>query len=771
VPSSPNATDRVIAVAVPVPGLGLLRYRAPGSERLVKGARVVVPLGGRTVTGCIVDPDTTPPESGALKDVSAVLDEWPFLPASVVDLALWVGEYYASGPGDAIAGAMPPSARRGEADSFRTVNVAELTPETRSGLFSESASKMQENRSQVVDDAGDKRVPTSFRGVKQRQAIEILRAEAGGVALPELARRGVSGETVKTLVKAGLVHVRQDVVMRDPFAGHDEGVGRWTMGSDGTEPALTAEQVAAFRHLEEAATAGVFKTLLLHGVTGSGKTELYLRLAKLVLTRGRRVLVLVPEIALTPSLAGLFRSRFGDRVAIQHSGLSAGERHDQWQRIRHGEVDVVVGTRSAVFAPMEGLGLIVVDEEHDASYKQDEVPRYHGRDLAVLRGRMEQALVVLGSATPSLETAANARAGRYDTIRLTERVLNRPLAAVRVIDMRREYAAHGADVTLSAPLVEAMDDRLAKGEQTLVLLNRRGFATVIFCRDCGASVECPHCSVTLTFHKAARRLRCHYCNYATPVPQRCGACGGQYLEQSGFGTERLESDIRARFPGARVARVDRDTIRRKGAIARLLRDVARGRLDILVGTQMIAKGHDFPAVTLVGVVSADVGLGLADFRAAERTFQLLTQVVGRAGRGETPGEAFIQTLYPDHYSIQAAAAQAYEPFFEREIEFRRHMHYPPETALINAIVKGRSLDAAMTDAQDLVRRTRVHGPDGKVIGPAPAALSKIKDEYRAQFFIKGRQRKPMRLALARALDERPDLKRKTSIDVDPVNLI
>ncbi len=729
---------------MPVPGLGLLRYRAPGDRPCVKGARVVVPLGGRTVTGCIVDPDTTQPEAGTLRDVKAVLDDWPFLPPAVVDLAVWVGEYYASGPGDAMAGAMPPAARQGRAESFRTVSVAELVP---------AAAGAPPN------------------GVKPRQALELLSVEPGGLAVAELARRGVSGATVKTLVTAGLVAIREDVVMRDPFAGHDEGTGQWSIASAAAEPPLTAEQVSAFRHLEEAAVAGVFKTILLHGVTGSGKTELYLRLARLVVQRGRRVLMLVPEIGLTPSAAGIFRARFGDRVAIQHSGLSPGERHDQWQRIRRGDVDVVVGTRSAVFAPVENLGLIVVDEEHDGSYKQDEVPRYHGRDLAVLRGRMEQALVLLGSATPSLETAANARAGRYDTIRLTRRILDRPLAVVRIVDMRQEYAARGADVALSEPLLEAIDDRLAKGEQALVLLNRRGFATVVFCRECGASLECPHCSVTLTFHRAARRLRCHYCNYATPVPAKCGACGGAYLEQSGFGTERLESDLRARFPRARLARVDRDTNRRRGAIARVLEDVSRGRIDILVGTQMIAKGHDFPAVTLVGVVSADVGLGLADFRAAERTFQLLTQVVGRAGRGETPGEALIQTLYPGHYAIRAAAAQEYEPFFEREIEFRRHMHYPPETALINVVVKGRTLDAAHTDALVLARRTRVHGPDGKVIGPAPAALSKIKDEFRAQFFIKGRQRKPMRVALLRALEERHDLKRKTSIDVDPMSVV
>jgi primosomal protein N' (replication factor Y) len=337
--------------------------------------------------------------------------------------------------------------------------------------------------------------------------------------------------------------------------------------------------------------------------------------------------------------------------------------------------------------------------------------------------------------------------------------------------MRDEYAALGADTALSRPLVEAMTDRLSRGEQTVILLNRRGFATVVFCRQCGSSLECPHCSVSLTFHKTQRRVRCHYCNYASPVPRKCGACAGEYLEQTGIGTERLEADVRARFPGARVARVDRDTIRRRGAITRVLQAVAKGDLDILVGTQMIAKGHDFPAVTLVGVVSADVGLGLADFRSAERTFQLLTQVVGRAGRGEIRGEAIIQTLYPDHYAIQSAAAQDYETFYRREMEFRASLHYPPAVAMINVVVKSKSSDGALADAHDLVKRTRHHHPNGQVIGPAPAALAKINNEYRAQFFIKGHQRKPMRLALVAALEERPELKRRVIVDVDPVSVI
>jgi primosomal protein N' (replication factor Y) len=507
-----------------------------------------------------------------------------------------------------------------------------------------------------------------------------------------------------------------------------------------------------------------------HGVTGSGKTEVYLRLARHVMDRGRRVLILVPEIALTPALAGLVRATFGPRVAIQHSGLSAGERHDQWHRIRRGDVDVVVGTRSAVFAPIDRLGLVIVDEEHESSYKQEETPRYHGRDVAVKRAQMAGALVVLGSATPSVESSANVAAGRYMSLTMRRRVRDRPMATVRVVDMRQELAAVGAEQALSAPLVEAIGRRLAQGEQSLVLLNRRGFATVVFCRGCGATLECPHCSVTLTYYRAARRVRCHYCDYGAVVPKTCGECGGVFLEHSGVGTERLEAEVRERFPDARVARVDRDTMRRRGAITRVIAAVGRGEIDVLVGTQMIAKGHDFPSVTLVGVVAADVGLGHPDFRAAERTFQLLTQVVGRAGRGEKPGEAIVQTMYPGHYSVQAAAAQDYDTFLARELEFRRAMRYPPTLALINVVIRHRRLEQALADAADLVARIRQQAARLTIVGPAPAALTRLKDEYRAQFFLKGTNRRAMRTALLAAIDARPDIKRRATVDVDPVSV-
>ena len=733
---------------MPVPGLGLLTYVVPDAVRTPpKGARVSAPLGTRLVVGVVAAIDAPPPaDSTTLREIAAVIDDTAFLPGAVVDIAMWVGEYYASGPGESLTMAMPPSARRGEVDAFRMVSFAEL-----------------------VDPQLD---PAHLRGVRQRDAVIALRAAPGArLALADLEKRGVSRASVKSLAGAGIVRLIEEVAERDPFVS-DAGEDRWAVGQ-AREPdrQLTVGQTAVHERLCELASLHEFKAVLLQGVTGSGKTEVYLQLARRVIAEGRRVVMLVPEIALTPAVAGTFRARFGSRVAIQHSGLAGGERHDQWHRIRRGQIDVVVGTRSAIFAPIEHVGLIIVDEEHDGSYKQDESPRYNGRDVAVVRAQKESALVVFGTATPSLETAANVESGRYERLRLTQRIFDRPMASVRIVDMRQEYAEGGADVVLSRVLIEAIGSRLRKGEQSVVLLNRRGFNTVVFCRQCGTTLECPHCSVTLTFHRASRRLRCHYCNYAASVPKACAACGGEVLEQSGFGTERLEHELRERFPAARIARVDRDTIRRKGAIARVLKQVSAGTIDILVGTQMIAKGHDFPEVTLVGVVSADVGLGLADFRASERTFQLLTQVAGRAGRGDKPGEALIQTIYPDHYSIRAAAAQDYDTFYKKEREFRDRMQYPPSVALINVVIKHKSADAAMRDGADLARRLRALYPQGKVLGPAPAPIARIKDEHRVQVFLKGRQRHAMRAAVLAAIAERPEIRRRVTIDVDPISVL
>jgi primosomal protein N' (replication factor Y) len=442
-----------------------------------------------------------------------------------------------------------------------------------------------------------------------------------------------------------------------------------------------------------------------------------------------------------------------------------------------------------VFAPLPDLGLIIVDEEHDSSYKQDERPRYNGRDVAVVRARQQQALVVLGSATPSMESYANAAQGRYEKIVLERRVLDRPLANVQIVDMREELASEGPDVVLSRTLVEALQQTMDRGAQAVVLLNRRGYAAAVFCRQCSGTAECPNCSISLTVHRArasedrastgsartehteVRRARCHYCNYSMTVPKQCPKCAAPYLDLIGFGTERVESEIQRVLPGARIARLDRDTARRRGAITTLLSRFAAGEIDVLVGTQMIAKGHDFPRVTLVGVVSADVGLGLADFRAAERTFQLLTQVAGRAGRGGAPGVAIVQTLFPGHYSIQHACRQDYEAFFEEELRYRRAMRYPPAVALINTIVRGTSRAEAMTTAGDVARRVRMSPHDLRVLGPAIAPLSRLRGEHRVQFFIKGLNRRAMRESLVAALEEVHESKRKIVVDVDPLAVL
>ena len=737
---------RFVSVAVPVPFLDVLTYQVPDSLPLPpRGSRVVVPLGKRLVTGIVVEPNAVlnvdDTALDKIKPIAEVLDNEPFLPGPVVDLALWVAEYYACGAGDALAAAVPST------QAHKTIRLATMT-------------------AQGHDWQGP-----ALRG-RQKEAIEILRGAPDGLRVPELNARDISTDVLQRLSEKGLLTFRHERIERDPFA--TGAVTTPVNSSIGRR--LTDEQARALASLGAAAAAGRFAVFLLQGVTGSGKTEVYLRLSALVQQQGKSVLVLVPEIALTPAVASAFREAFGDRVAVQHSGLSDGERSDQWYRIRRGEVSVVVGTRSAVFAPLTHIGLIIVDEEHDTSFKQEETPRYHGRDVAVVRGKHEQALVVLGSATPSLESSQNAANGKYTRIVMAKRVRDRPLASVSVVDMRLEYAEYGPDVILSGRLKNAITQRLDAGQQSLILLNRRGLATAVFCRQCGGTIECPNCSVSLIVHSEGRdrhRARCHYCNYGVLVPKACPACKGPYLERRGFGTEKVAAEIVAIWPAARVARLDRDTVRRKGAAADILRSMAAGAIDVLVGTQMIAKGHDFPCVTLVGVISADVGLGLADFRAAERTFQLLTQVAGRAGRGAELGEAIVQTLYPNHYSIRHACRQDHAAFFADELGFRQTMRYPPLTALVNLVVKGSDARAAMTDATTLAHHLRDSADAGRfnVLGPAPAPMAKLRGEYRAQIFLKGVNRAGMREAVIAALAAEPDLRRRVSIDIDPVSIL
>jgi primosomal protein N' (replication factor Y) len=833
--------NRFVSVAVPVPGLDALAYGVPPETPVARGCRVLVPLGPRLVTGCVLDLLGDVPagvERDTVKTIAETIDAEPFLPPEVVSLAEWMASYYLCGIGDAIAAAMPPFACIESEPAYRLASAADpplidaraTVPDglassdaaggvraTVLGLLADGVTIARSvlvpkvARTCAVPPDGVRRslaalqragaisAVRALRGrswgfrtarfvtatpagledgidatltAKQASCLRALRDEPHGVLVTELEREGVSRAVVAGLARRGLVSVADRHVERDPFEGAA------ALQDEGREAAkarvsLTGEQHAALTRLEAAARARRFAVTLLHGVTGSGKTEVYRRLARDVCAGGRRVLMLVPEIALTPAVAATLRHTFGTRVAIQHSALSEGERHDQWHRIRRGDVDVVVGTRSAVFAPLRDLGLVIVDEEHDTSYKQEESPRYHGRDVAIVRARQAAALVVLGSATPALESFHNARTGRYELVPMPSRVLDRPLAAVTLVNMRDEYAAEGPDVVVSRPLREAIGQRLERGEQAVILLNRRGYASAVLCRACGATLDCPNCSVSLTYHRRRHRARCHYCDHAVDVPDRCASCGEQLFEYTGVGTERVEAEIASRFPGARIARVDRDTVRRRGEIARVLDRFARRDLDVLVGTQMIAKGHDFPAVTLVGVISADVGLGLADFRAAERTFQLLTQVAGRAGRGETPGDAIVQTLFPDHYSIRLATSQDYEAFFDREMRFRTAMRYPPSHWLINVVVRAASMDLAMRNARRLADDTRraATGGDVRTVGPAPAPLSRLRGDFRAQFFVKGVDRVALRSVVRTAVLARADLRKQITVDVDPLNVL
>lgn len=517
-----------------------------------------------------------------------------------------------------------------------------------------------------------------------------------------------------------------------------------------------------------------FQSILLHGVTGSGKTEVYMRAVEDCRRSGKTALVLVPEINLTPQLRERFARRFGTHMALLHSALTRTERIAEWLRVYHGLAPIVIGTRSAVFSPLENLGLIIVDEEHESSYKQEEMPRYNGRDTAIMRAKMAGVPVVLGSATPSMESFHNARSGRYRYVHLAERVEDRPLPSVEIVNMREEYVREGRQQVLSRRLREALNQRLEKGEQSIVLLNRRGFSMFLLCRHCGNSFHCPDCSVAMTYHKKIDRLVCHYCGFAQRPPKTCSECESEYIQYVGQGTEQLEQIVAEDVPGARVGRVDRDTMRHLRDFDRVLGEFRSGKLDILVGTQMVAKGHDFPDVTLVGVVGADAALSLPDFRAAERTFQLLTQVAGRSGRGDRPGEVLIQSYFPDHYTFQLAVHQRFEDFYRRESSFRKAMFYPPFTVLVGIMVLETSRDRVRELADTIGKfLDRTCGRDIRILGPAPAAVEKVNKTFRHQILLKCATRAPLHGVLGKLrefLEENKVAATRVIVDVDPVSL-
>ncbi len=611
-------------------------------------------------------------------------------------------------------------------------------------------------------------VPTQSKlNANQRLIIDGLEQNGGEIEIERLREINVPRSTLGTLLRRGLVELIDEPIELQRSTVNPRGL------PSGME--FNSAQRAALDRIRGLVDARKFAGILLHGVTGSGKTAVYLAAMKSVLDSRRSAILLVPEIGLTPAVAADVHDVFGDEVAILHSGLSNKERAEHWHRIRRGEARAIVGTRSAVFAPVSNLALIIVDEEQDSSYKQEETPRYHARDVAVMRAKFSEAVVVLGSATPSLESYFNAKKNRYALVEMPDRVERRPLPEVELVDMRQEFQETGNEQVISRKLIEEIRLRLQRKEQAMVLLNRRGYSPVVLCRTCGKKLECSNCAIALTHHKSSRRMECHYCGFIAPVPKHCRSCGSEYVYFLGTGSEKLEELLHGFFPQARIARLDRDTVHSHADFERVLNALNAGELDLLVGTQMIAKGHDIHGVTLVGVVGADIALGLPDFRAAERTFQLLTQVAGRAGRGEVPGKVVLQTYFPEHYAVQYAAQHDFAGFYEKELRFRSWMHYPPYSSLANVMVRSAKLDETLRWSGALGRwfeKTRHEGV--RVLGPAAAPIERLKRDYRYHFILKSQSRQKLnevlRAMLAQAEKEKIP-RTNVIVDVDALWLM
>jgi primosomal protein N' (replication factor Y) len=806
---------RYCEVALPVPLRSTFTYAVPPSldgEPLV-GRRVVVPFGRRAMIGVGLAESDAPPDLARIKEIAELMDPLPALPPKLVELGHWISRYYLAPIGETFRAMLPPEVElrhdraysltdagraylrdlasaelidveRSELDLLRRIEKDESpVPSARLSrqpgtealaerlvrqgyLAAREILRRRKTRTQTIV-AWRAGAAELLAGDAEKRIREVLTATRGPLPLQVLLEKaGASRAVVKRLEKAGLLQSWEEPLT----PGEDP----WDTDFVPPQNVLNAEQKEALAEIWRWLVAGEFSAALLHGVTGSGKTEVYLGAIEAALSRGKTALVLVPEIALTLWVGRLVRARFGEGVAVLHSGLPDIERAREWWRVRRGEAHVVVGTRSAVFAPLENLGLIIVDEEQESSYKQDETPRYNGRDTAVYRAHLEGAVALLGSATPSLETYHNARAGKYRLLKLASRVENRPLAEVRIVDLREEFRRQHRAAPISETLRAAIALRLEEGTQAMVLINRRGYSWSLLCRSCGAMVQCQNCSIALTYHKSRQRLECHYCGYSIRPPKQCPKCHAEYMYFVGDGAERVEEYLREQFPAARIARLDRDTVRTKREYQQVLGAFANAEIDVLVGTQMVAKGHDFQRVTLVGVPAADLALGRPDFRAAERTFQLLTQVAGRAGRGELSGKVLVETYYPEHYAIQFAAQQDYVSFYDKEAHFRRILHYPPFTALATVLVRDRKVENAIRWSRALAACFEPFEKQGvKILGPAAAPLARLRRDYRFQFVLKSPHRSALGKALAAALDfcaakEIPAT--AVIVDVDPTSL-
>ncbi len=809
-----------LEVAVAAPIYHPLTYKLPehlDPASLAPGLRLLAPLGNRLVTGYLLAITDVAPKNGRLKSIADLLDPMPLFPSEMIPFFRWLADYYQHPIGEVIKGALPGGLTT---ESGRTVTITEtgrdhlaaltnqdketpnwLTTLLSKGQLSASAVrkiwKKEERRLRKWQDQGfliienvlrtdkvktktelcaklsDHQPTPSKLKASETKTLALLQALPLGQWHPqrELARDYPSArQALRSLAEKEMLELAKRQVYRDPFG----------------EPALffpkpetlTDEQQAALAVLQPAITAKKFTPFLLHGVTGSGKTEVYLRATETALAQDRSVLVLVPEIALAAQLEGHFVSRFGDQVALLHSGLSAGERYDQWQRLKNGTAKIAIGARSAIFAPLANPGLIIVDEEHDPAYKQEDNLRYHGRDLAVLRGSLQKAVVILGSATPSITSFYHAQSGKYQLLNLTCRIENRPMPEVEVIDLREVPTVSGHPPLFTNQLNRALRQTLADGNQALIFLNRRGFASSMICQDCGHTVQCRNCQVTLTLHKGNRQLVCHYCGYNTTSKIICSNCQSPKVIGIGFGTERLEDELTKLFPSARIARLDRDTTSKRTDFLATLRAVHQGEVDILIGTQMITKGHHFPNVTLVGIVWADAGLGLPDFKAGERTFQLLCQVTGRAGRGDKPGRVIVQTHQPDHYSVITAQAHDYQALYDRELELRQHLQYPPFSRLINLQLDGIDEGRVREVAETLARKgseLACGQPGLAILGPAPSPLARLRGRYRWQILLKGAAIDSLHQLCAQLYKAHPTSRDKNAVkltvDVDPENML
>jgi primosomal protein N' (replication factor Y) len=805
-------------IALPVPLDMAFTYRVPEGMRPIVGGRVLVPFRQQRMSGIVVRLHQEAPAIQT-RNIAGVLDAESVLDDQLLTLGKWIADYYLAPIGEVLRTMLPLSAEFKRDAGYQITEAGRLalytagisgssarsrkTPEEQNAEFRvldylsereitreqnlRSATKIskslltgmvrkkwiaRQDLSSVRDAARTVRVAMLKHAdgklnLNQRLLLDTLAAAGGKVAVESLQCLEVPRSTLATLVKRGLVATLEEPAEFVVVSGKAR--------PSRLEFELSEVQQSGLTRIRNAMAEAKFSGMLLHGVTGSGKTAVYLAAMRSVLDSGGSAILLVPEIGLTPAVAADLHQVFGDEVAILHSALSDQERAEQWHRIKRGDARMVVGTRSAVFAPVADLKLMIVDEEQDSSYKQEETPRYHARDVAVMRAKMADAVVVLGSATPSLESYFNAKKHKYALLELPDRVEKRPLPEVEIVDMRMEFQETGQEQVISRKLAAEIRERLDRKEQAMVLLNRRGYSPVALCRACGSRLECRNCAIAMTHHKRSNRMVCHYCGFMAPVPKACAECGSEYVYFMGTGSEKLEELLHGMFPTARIGRLDRDTVRRHEDFERTLNALNEGELDLLVGTQMIAKGHDIHGVTLVGVVGADAALAMPDFRAAERTFQLLTQVAGRAGRGQRPGKVILQTFFQEHYAVQYAAQHDFAGFYDKELRFRIWMHYPPYSALANVLVRSDKLDEALQWSGQLGKwfdKTRHEGT--RVLGPAAAPIVRLKRDYRYHFVLKSASREKLNGVLRSMLVHAAEQKiprTQIVVDVDAIWLM